>query len=337
MNEEKSSNQSNPPLNRMIDAAQGAVLGALIGDAAGGVLELLGRAPTLSECERALQMPGGGVFDLAPGQITDDGEMTLALLSSLVEANGSFDQSCAARAYHDWVSSSPFDVGGATGSALRTHGQPEHEALHEQILKQAETHNHASKANGSLMRATPLGIAACKVTPAIAADWAKADARLTHPHPTCQAASAAYVLAIRHLILNPGDANGAFKAACEFAATTSAEVLQWLKDAEEGELPAAHPQAGFVRIAFTHAFHQLLRQVGFRRAVLDTLVLGGDTDTNACIVGGLIGALNGRRKLPRDALRSVLECDTERGRPRPERFTTGGVLFYLDTMVDCCL
>lgn len=41
--------------------------------------------------------------------------------------------------------------GAATGSVLRAHGEPEHESLCEQMLSQAETHNHASKANGSLM------------------------------------------------------------------------------------------------------------------------------------------------------------------------------------------
>lgn len=325
------------PDNPVADAAHGAVLGALIGDAAGSVLEFLGRAPTPAECERALQMPGGGVFGLAPGQFTDDGEMTVALLSSLVEGGGAYDQSRAARGYHDWVHSSPFDVGSATGAALRVPGEFEHDSLCEQILSQAATHNHESKANGCLMRATPLGIAACSVTPEIAAAWARDDARLTHPHPSCRDATAAYVLAIRHLILQPSDASGAFEAAYEYATTASAEVLQWLKDAEEGELPDAHPMAGFIRIAFTHAFHQLLRKAGLRQAILDTLILGGDTDTNACIVGGLIGAMNGRSKLPRASLEAVLNCDTDKGQPRPERFTARHVSFYLETLTSLCL
>lgn len=323
--------------DRQRDTAYGAVLGALIGDAAGGVLEFLGRTPALVECERALQMPGGGIFGLAPGQFTDDGEMTVALLSSLVDAGGSYDQSRTAKAYHDWVNSSPFDVGSATGAALRVPRATDPEDLCAQILAQAREHNPASKANGCLMRATPLGIAACKVSADVAAGWARDDARLTHPNASCQDATAAYVLAIRHLILNPGDAQGAFEAAYEFAATGSPEVLEWLKEAEDGRLPAAHPMAGFIRIAFTHAFHQLLGRAGFRRAMLDTLALGGDTDTNACIVGGLIGALNGRDALPADALQAVLNCDTGRGQSRPERFTARHVLFYLEVLAGRCL
>lgn len=59
------------------DAAVGALLGACVGDAAGAYLEFIGHVPSRSEVERALSMPGGGIWGVAPGQITDDGELTL--------------------------------------------------------------------------------------------------------------------------------------------------------------------------------------------------------------------------------------------------------------------
>lgn len=43
-----------PPPNPQYSAAKGAVLGALIGDAAGGVLEFMGRPPTPKEARNAL-------------------------------------------------------------------------------------------------------------------------------------------------------------------------------------------------------------------------------------------------------------------------------------------
>jgi ADP-ribosylglycohydrolase len=83
---------------RTIDAARGTVVGALIGDAVGAKLEFLGRVPTAIEIEEALQMPGGGVCELAPGQVTDDGELTLSLADALIEAGG-FDIEVIARHY----------------------------------------------------------------------------------------------------------------------------------------------------------------------------------------------------------------------------------------------
>ena len=105
--------------------AAGAVYGALIGDAAGGVLEFLGRQPTKSEALKALDMPGGGVFDLAPGQFTDDGEMTVTLLAALASTSGRFDEDQVAKGYCDWARSDPFDIGIATRSALRGRRCPE--------------------------------------------------------------------------------------------------------------------------------------------------------------------------------------------------------------------
>ena len=71
----------------------------------------------------------------------------------------------------------------------------------------------------------------------------------------------------------------------------------WLKDARKGDLPYFHPHAGFVRIAFTHAFHHLSKRTPHVQALRETLAGGGDTDTNACIVGGLVGALWGEEEL----------------------------------------
>jgi ADP-ribosylglycohydrolase len=102
--------------------AKGAVIGALIGDAAGGVLEFIGRAPTQIEVAHALNMPGGGVLNLAPGQITDDGEMILALMQALAAENGEYKPNTVAQAYSNWERSKPFDIGIATLSALKLCG-----------------------------------------------------------------------------------------------------------------------------------------------------------------------------------------------------------------------
>ena len=44
------------------DAARGAVLGALVGDAAGAVLEFFAAAITGADVDHALSMPGGGTW-----------------------------------------------------------------------------------------------------------------------------------------------------------------------------------------------------------------------------------------------------------------------------------
>lgn len=50
------------------DAAYGAILGAFVGDAAGGVLEFMDAVDAV-HVDAALTMPGGGCWELGPGQV----------------------------------------------------------------------------------------------------------------------------------------------------------------------------------------------------------------------------------------------------------------------------
>ena len=70
-----------------------------------------------------------------------------------------------------------------------------------------------SQANGALMRVAPLAVWGHQLSPALLAEYAAADAGLSHPNPTCGDCSAAYCIAVAHLIARPGDAEGALKAA----------------------------------------------------------------------------------------------------------------------------
>ena len=198
------------------------------------------------------------------------------------------------------------------------------------MAARAAQRNSASKANGALMRACALGIWSAKRTVEEAVAAAMDDAALTHPNLSCQWANAAYVTAIRHLMLNAGDAAGAFaqaKSVLDEPADVGAdEVRGWLKDAQDGMLPACHPMPGFVRIAFTHAFHHLHQETPFALALRQVLAGGGDTDTNACIVSGLVGARVGLSGIPEQMKRAVLECDTATGRPRPAWLQTRDAL-----------
>jgi len=47
---------------------------------------------------------------------------------------------------------------------------------------------------------------------------------------------------------------------------------------------------GHLKIAFMWAFYYLKNEFTYEAAIKDILMKGGDTDTNAAIVGGLIGS-----------------------------------------------
>ena len=176
-------------------AARGALLGAFVGDASGATLEFLGRKPSHEDVERALSMVGGGCWRVAPGQITDDGELALCLARSLAGAQ-TVDRDKVAEAYVDWFNSGPFDCGNATGNAFGRHRARERVTAHL-VEEAARQSNLESKANGALMRSIGLGIWSWRLSAEDAANAARSDARLSHPNASCQHANAAYVVAVQ--------------------------------------------------------------------------------------------------------------------------------------------
>jgi ADP-ribosyl-[dinitrogen reductase] hydrolase len=314
-----------PVAKDLEDAAYGCLAGALVGDAAGATLEFIERKPTDEEVAKAMTMPGGGFLRVAPGQITDDGELTICLARALAESK-SFDLEKIAKNYADWIGSKPFDVGNTTRQTLGCFLDAEwqevckKEGYAKAMAQAAYSRSLESKANGSLMRATPIGIWGHRMKTDDLALIAKVDSRLSHPNKSCRDAVACYAIAIAHLMNHMGDRKGAVEKVIEWAdANAVAEVCHWLDDARDNVDVPYHPQIGFIKIAFTHAFRHLWLGTDYVESIRETLSGGGDTDTNACIVGGLIGAAGGAGQITDAMKTAVLDCDTNAGRhPRPD-------------------
>jgi ADP-ribosylglycohydrolase len=304
------------------EIGRGAILGALVGDAAGATLEFHSGPPDRDEVKDALTMVGGGYWRTAPGQITDDGELALSLMHALA-GQESFSIERVARSYLRWYQSIPFDIGRATSSGLSGGLRQSEGRVYRGMWRAAEESNPGSKANGALMRIAPLGVWGWRLSEDELVDAACQDSRLTHPNYSCQYSSALYCLAIRHLMHHPGDSEGAFRTASTWADRLgNGEVREWLCLAERNEDVGYEPHMGFVRYGFVHAFRHLKRGTAYLDAMFETLSGGGDTDTNACIVGGLLGAYHGEQGVPAPMREAVLRCDTQLGRPRPEFLQT---------------
>ena len=309
---------------------RGAILGAMAADAAGATLEFLGRKPSLYEVREALEMVGGGCWGTAPGQITDDGELAMSLLRALCEmktkTGGRFDINTVAHHYLLWFSSSPFDIGGTTANGLRGGLDLQHEKA-QGMINAALKNNMGSKANGALMRIAPLGVWGASVDEEQLVEAAFLDAQLTHCNPICCMANGAYTVAIRHLMLHRGAHQDAFNAAAKWVEHwNNSELIEWMNLARQDVDVGYYPMAGFVKYGFVHAFRHLYQGRGYLEAIEETLLGGGDTDTNACIVGGLLGALHGEEGIPEHMRSAVFHCDSRLGRPRPVFWQTSKML-----------
>ncbi len=319
---------------RHFDRALGCMLGMVIGDSLGSQVEFQSAAAIGTAYPR-------GVRDLAPspvwqtlaGQPTDDSELGLALARSLVRA-GRYDPEDAAASYARWYASKPFDCGQTTALAFGSAAA----ADMDKAQAARSSADRGSQSNGSLMRIAPVGIWAAN--PEQAARVAGEDATLSHPHPVCRVAAAAFAAAIAAALAGadrPGMIETAIRIA-DAAGAESAPVSVALRSAVAGVPPPYFQrQMGWVLIALQNAFRHLAAGSAIEPALIETVGEGGDTDTNAAIAGALLGAADGRGSLPVRWVMPVLTCRPDPAlhpaRPRPEEYWPDDLLDLTEALL----
>ena len=292
-----------------LSRAQGCLLGQLAGDALGSQVEFQWpEAIRRGYPAGVRRLADSTIWNTIAGQPTDDSEMALMLARSLAE-RGVYDAAEVRKAYVFWLRSGPFDCGNTVRSALNGH-----------LLGD-------SQANGAMMRVSPLGIFGANHSLEQVAAWAMEDARLTHPHLVCQQANALFAMAIAFAVREGPDAAALFGEIRLWADELRVEeALLRRIDRAETEVPGDFMQMmGWVLIAFQNALWQLVHAPSLEEGIVDTVMRGGDSDTNAAIAGALLGAVYGRGAVPGQWVETLLRCRPRAGdprvfRPRPEVF-----------------
>ncbi|WPB86105.1 inositol monophosphatase family protein [Sediminicoccus rosea] len=303
-----------------LDRALGCLFGQVAGDSLGSLVEFRSPAEIARRYPEGLRdLADGGTWSTLAGQPTDDSELALDLARTLA-GRAAWSAEAVAAAYAGWHRSRPFDIGGTTAQALSAAAAAPEGNAAEAARHAASTY---SKANGALMRCAPIGLWARH--PAEAAAAAREDARLTHPNPMCQAASAAFTVAIATALAR-GDGTAMLDAAeAELRRDAPEELCVALALARQGEGPASFThQQGYVRIAFQNAFRHLALGTPLEGALVATVAEGGDTDTNAAICGALLGAAQGSAAVPMRWRMAIQACRPIEAlgalQPRPPRY-----------------
>ena len=306
--------------------AQGCLLGQIVGDALGSLVEFQTPEQIRQKYPDGVrELADGGYLNTIAGQPTDDSEMALLLARMLVD-KGRYNPEEARKAYVFWLDSKPFDCGITIADAL-----------------QGGWHNPDSQANGAMMRISPLGIFGAKHDLEDVAEWARQDARITHINPVCQQANALFTMAIAYAVRHGCGARSLYEQIVAWAIDKVEENLFDVIQGAATEPPTDYVhQQGWVLIAFRNALWQLLHAPNLEEGVVDTVMRGGDTDTNAAICGALLGAVYGRNAIPAQWTECILNCRPAEGqpnvqRPRPECFWPVDALELAERLVgtDC--
>lgn len=309
--------------NRII----GTIYGQVIGDALGARYEFRSSNRAINKINKDkyknnnfLDILGGGTFNVVPGQVTDDSELALGLLYSILE-NKCYDKNKVAKKYKSWVISGPFDIGRTTKNAfLSAHN-------YNDICKQSIKQNMDSLSNGCLMRICPLAVLGVKLTNMQLLQHIKEDCSMTNPNPIAIDAVKVFCMAIKTLLLG-GNKFDAYRIALSVAQTELVKKILLGAQRSPFGAPLLGNRAkectthddickGYLGIALRNAFYELLHGKSFYDSMVNTVARGGDADTNGCITGALLGAHYGITQIPQRWIATV-NMNNPRARKYPE-------------------
>ncbi len=277
-------------------------LGALLGAAAGESLGAPHEGKRAEEVGPLREITAGGRW--AAGEPTDDIDLTLALLRSIV-ARRRFDQDDAARQYLEWFSRGPKDVGLLTRASLENlrAGESPGQAS---ALAWEDSGRHAA-GNGSVMCCAPIGLLHLRALEGLADDAAGAS-RITHHDPRCVGGCVAVATAIALLVRGGRDAEEAIAQAADAAGAVSDEVRAAVErgaSRRPADIAVDGDDRGYVLRTVEIAFSALAAGPSFEEGLVSVVARGGDTDTNGAVGGALLGAKHGKGRIPERWLRPL--------------------------------
>lgn len=272
-----------------LDRALGALAGVHLGDALGARWEFDGPSQ-IDAADVPNLRPGGRLYTWRAGAATDDTTQTIMVAESLLEANDFVTPAALlGDALVRWFDAGPPDVGTTTARGISKYRRDGVGGA-----------GPAWTGNGSLMRTAPVGIAYRNVGDLVA--HATALSAVTHDAPVCIQACVSYALILSGLLDGhpyTQRMDGDVRTLLADGFVASGDVIDTLAVAL---VAVRDPRPAF-------------------DVLCDVVRLGYDTDTNAAVAGGLLGARDGLGAWPGDLLGTL-----ERG---PEMALLGGRLLAM--------
>lgn len=294
-------------MTRSPESIVGCLLGTAVGDALGLPYEGLSR----HRAKRLLGVPDRHRFCLGRGMVSDDTEHACMVAQSLIACGGDdvekFSRQLASR-LRWWLLGCPAGVGLATLRAC----------LKLWIGFGPQSSGVFSAGNGPAMRAPIIGASLTDQSQVV--QFVRASSRLTHTDPKAEHGAIAVALAA-FMARDSSEVDPRQYLDCYVSATEEGTELHNLLESavasvERGqstpdfatEIGLANAVSGYTNHTVPVVIHAWLRnQSDFAAAVRSVIECGGDADTTAAIVGGIVGAAVGASGIPQDWLARLCE------------------------------
>nr|WP_270877895.1 ADP-ribosylglycohydrolase family protein [Paenibacillus aestuarii] len=262
----------------LYDKIKGGLYGVAIGDALGGTTEFMSAREIRVQYGYLKEIIGGGVWQLEPGEVTDDTMMTLCVAGGILE-NPADPMEPIGRRFMEWYHSKPKDIGNTIRLAFENYHDNWFEAAFLTDLDMGQ-----SGGNGTLMRCLPAALAYTELSDM--ERISRMQSKMTHYDERCNEACVIYNR-IAHRLLGGEELRSAILS--EVAGTDYEGLIQ--------EPPDCEP-SGFIVHTFRWVLHTLLHAADFSEVVQRAANLGGDSDTIGAIAGGLAGIYYGYHSIP---------------------------------------
>lgn len=277
--------------SELIKRYQGCLVGAAVGDALGAPVEFLTSNEINKQYGIYTEMTGGGFFNWRPGQTTDDTDMSMAILNSIVE-NGRYMPEDIARRFVAWMEAGPPDIGGMTRVGLSAIASgADFKDSGRSILPRFGT-----APNGSIMRTASVGLI-FRGQPERMFEASDEISAMTHAHPDCLLACRMASSFISDLASGKNKAEARDLLMNRFK--DSEKAMSMVYDAMRGEFfRDMYRGGGYAFETFNIAFHTFMYEDNFEDTLVRAISFGGDTDTQATVAGAFAGAHYGVDQIP---------------------------------------
>lgn len=317
-----------------LDKFKGCILGVAIGDKLGMPVETM----TAQDIRKAV---GGEVRGYLSPQVnprpfpefaglkesicTDDTDLTVAVMEALIESDGKFDMDVIARK-HVEVAGDIRGMGKSTRNAIERLSR----RVHWSRSGEPEGPRGGGAGNGVMMKIAPLGLLRALGTENVDLPQETiALARMTHLAPPAIVAAGVHAFSIAMLLdYKNTSLSHLLRSLLSWAKLLEGElpdsedkisdqILWILSMYNSGELKQETPEALGIRFgvgtkaafsafnSFGLSYSLFVRNPRSFDSVFDAINAGGDTDTNASIVGSLVGVLNGMKVIPPDLIEGL--------------------------------
>ena len=283
------------------DAAVNVLLGLACGDALGRPVEFESADAIAAQHGTVTEMLSHGTHGQPAGTVTDDTDLALCIVRSLVE-HEAFDGQDVAERFHEWYENGPFDIGLMTADALREYGRgTSWRDAGRNVWQHRQEGSNAG--NGSVMRCAPYAIAFTDDSETLIR-VSKQSSAITHYDPRCTYGCAVLNETIAGCLR--GEDAPLETALDRVGGDAPDELVEALRVVPNLVDSDQLNTTGYVVHTLQTALYDALTADSIEEAIVTAVNRGGDTDTVGAVTGAVAGARFGDDSLP-DRWLDVLE------------------------------